>query len=84
MGCFQILTAPRPKFKNRASAVHVPLQYTNFEGSLKKNRLRNKKVYAFSNLVVHISYLSPGVIKCILLYNYCLATSDLPRIFAIS
>ena len=33
---FLDFTAPRPKIKIRASSGHASLQYTNFEGSLKK------------------------------------------------
>ena len=71
------------QIKNLASSLHALLQ-DKFCGVIEENRLRNKKVYAFTNLVVHQLYISPGVIKWILLYNYCLAASDLPRIFAIS
>ena len=86
MGRFLFFDGP-PGQKLKIGLRHCTrLGNTQILSLIEENRLRNKKVYAFTNLVVSSIYkhISPGVIKWILLYNYCLATSELPRLFAIS
>ena len=58
---FEILQPPWPKIKNRSTSVHAPLQYTNFEGSLKKIGSETKKF-------MHLQYVykwDHQICKCI-------------------